>query len=150
MHFPFVHFRHSQHPLVPINCILHLETLRLELNLQDGVVNRSIFKNEVKTIWRLNFVQEDTRFPVLVKDFLRLILHESLEHLLVVMGLVVIVPSCRFNSQVNNRRFLAVIALEEVVEFLSGPQMQLLLHVSVLLNVLVFECEVALEILILI
>ena len=150
MHFPFIHFRHSQHPLVPINCILHLETLRLELNLQDGVVNRSIFKNEVKTIWRLNFVQEDTRFPVLVKDFLRLILHESLEHLLVVMGLVVIVPSCRFNSQVNNRRFLAVIALEEVVEFLSGPQMQLLLHVSVLLNVLVFECEVALEILILI
>jgi hypothetical protein len=150
VHFPFIHFRHSQHPLVPINCILHLETLRLELNLQDGVVNRSIFKNEVKTIWRLNFVQEDTRFPVLVKDFLRLILHESLEHLLVVMSLVVIVPSCRFNSQVNNRRFLAVIALEEVVEFLSGPQMQLLLHVSVLLNVLVFECEVALEILILI
>jgi len=150
VHFPFVHFRHSQHPLVPTNCILHLETLRLELNLQDGVVNRSIFKNEVKTIWRLNFVQEDTRFPVLVKDFLRLILHESLEHLLVVMSLVVIVPSCRFNSQVNNRRFLAVIALEEVVEFLSGPQMQLLLHVSVLLNVLVFECEVALEILILI
>ena len=150
MHFPFIHFRHSQHPLVPINCILHLETLHLELNLQDGVVNRSIFKNEVKTIWRLNFVQEDTRFPVLVKDFLRLILHESLEHLLVVMSLVVIVPSCRFNSQVNNRRFLAVIALEEVVEFLSGPQMQLLLHVSVLLNVLVFECEVALEILILI
>jgi hypothetical protein len=150
VHFPFVHFRHSQHPLVPINCILHLETLHLELNLQDGVVNRSIFKNEVKTIWRLNFVQEDTRFPMLVEDFLRLILHEPLEHLLVVMGLVVIVPSCRFNSQVNNRRFLAVIALEEVVEFLSGPQMQLLLHVSVLLNVLVFECEVALEILILI
>lgn len=124
MLFQFVHLCHFQHPLVVINSVLHPEALDLELDLQDGVINGSILENEVNTVRRLNFVQENTSWFMFVLNFLSLVLNKSLLHLEIVT-----VPSCRLNSYINYRLLLAIVTLEEVIEFLARRQVQLFFEV---------------------
>lgn len=145
MNTPFKCLTQLDHPLIiAIRRVFHLQTLGLEFDRQNWLVNCSVLEDEVKAFRRLDLVPEDAGVPVLVLQLFGLVFHKALEHLLLVA-----VPGGREDPHVHQRRLFAVVALQDKAVLLARREVQLFLEV-VFEDVLIFEFQNCFEVFVLV